>query len=101
MGLQSKPNKGDNGVHASASPFEGLAEKMNWLNKKLDKDTFGKALMNSGVSKKTIQEWSVDPQVQLPDNQKGSIFDYLEDLDVDECLQKLVELNTLKRSNSS
>ena len=27
LGLSSVPNKGDNGVHASASPFEGLAEK--------------------------------------------------------------------------
>lgn len=27
LGLKSVPNKGDNGVHASASPFEGLAEK--------------------------------------------------------------------------
>jgi hypothetical protein len=31
LGLQSPPNVGDNGVHASASPFEGLAERMNWL----------------------------------------------------------------------
>ena len=23
----------DNGVHASASPFEGLAERMNWLER--------------------------------------------------------------------
>ena len=27
LGLTSVPNKGDNGVDASASPFEGLAEK--------------------------------------------------------------------------
>jgi hypothetical protein len=30
LGLAYVPNVGDNGVHASASPFEGLAEKMNW-----------------------------------------------------------------------
>ena len=28
LGLAAVPNVGDNGVHASASPFEGLAEKM-------------------------------------------------------------------------
>merc|ERR1712137_1012102 len=28
LGLKSEPNVGDNGVHASASPFEGLAERM-------------------------------------------------------------------------
>jgi hypothetical protein len=31
LGLEYEPNVGDNGVHASASPFEGLAERMNWL----------------------------------------------------------------------
>merc|ERR1712060_621849 len=31
LGLTEAPNKGDNGVHASASAFEGLAERINWL----------------------------------------------------------------------
>ena len=31
LGLASQPDVGDNGVHASASPFEALAERMNWL----------------------------------------------------------------------
>ena len=31
LGLKSEPNVGDNGVHASASPFEALAERLNWL----------------------------------------------------------------------
>ena len=34
LGLEYQPNVGDNGVHASASPFEGLAERMNWLKVK-------------------------------------------------------------------
>jgi len=98
LGLQSMPDKGDNGVHASASPFEGLAEKMNWLGASLSQDPFGKALLDAGLSEATIQAWSVDPRVTLPpggDNNKGSVFDALEDLNVDECLKKLVELNSL------
>jgi hypothetical protein len=31
LGMGYEPNTGDNCVHASASPFEGLAERMNWL----------------------------------------------------------------------
>ena len=31
LGLKEEPNVGDNGVHASASLFEALAERMNWL----------------------------------------------------------------------
>merc|ERR1712172_371332 len=52
LGLASEPNKGDNGVHASASPFEGLAEKCNWLGASAESDGFGKALLDSGLSKK-------------------------------------------------
>lgn len=90
-----KPNKGDNGVHASASPFEGLAEKTNWLNTKLEDDAFGKALLEK-IPKATVEEWSVDPRVTISvDGTKGSVFDELEDLDVDECLKRLVELNEL------
>lgn len=95
LGLSSVPNKGDNGVHASASPFEGLAEKCNWLGASAESDGFGKALLDSGLSKKRIDEWSVDPRVTLPGGQQGSIFDAVEDLDVDDCLSKLVELNGL------
>mmetsp|Transcript_2718 Transcript_2718/g.5972 ORF Transcript_2718/g.5972 Transcript_2718/m.5972 type:complete len:343 (+) Transcript_2718:133-1161(+) len=95
LGLTSVPNKGDNGVHASASPFEGLAEKCNWLGVSVETDPFGAALLDSGLSKKTIEEWSVDPRVTLPGGDKGSVFDALEDMDVDECLAKLVELNGL------
>jgi len=95
LGLDSQPDKGDNGVHASASPFEGLAEKMNWLGLSVRDDAFGKALLDAGVAQQTIHEWSVDPRVTQTDGSLGSIFDALEDLDVDECLAKMVELNEL------
>ena len=67
----------------------------NWLGASSDTDAFGKALINSGLSKKTIADWSVDPRVNLPGGEKGSVFDALEDMDVDDCLAKLVELNGL------
>merc|ERR1719362_517879 len=34
LGLTSEPNVGNNGVHASASPFEALAERMNWIGER-------------------------------------------------------------------
>lgn len=81
LGLKTVPNTGDNGVHASASPFEGLAEKMNWLKVDPKTDAFGKQLIAAGVSESTIRNWSVDPQV------KGkSLFDQLEDLDSKSCV---------------
>lgn len=88
LGLSAEPNVGENCVHASASPFEGLAERMNWMKADVASDPFGAACLAAGVPKDTIQAWSVDPQV------KGkSIFDQLEDMDADECKAKMVELS--------
>ena len=95
LGLSSIPDRSDNGVHASASPFEALAEKMNWLSLDLESDGFGKALVDAGISKSRIHEWSRDPQINLSDSATGSVFDALEDLDIDECIQKLIEFNRL------
>jgi hypothetical protein len=95
LGLAAKPDKGDNGVHASASPFEGLAEQMNWLGQSVDDLEFGKALLASGLSKETIQDWSVDPRIIQVDRTQGSVFDALEDMDVEDCLAKLVTLNEI------
>ena len=92
FGLDSAPNKGDNGVHASASPFEGLAEKGNWANKSIKKDPFGSALLSRGLSAKRISALSLDPQVQLPDGNTGSLFDAVEDMDVGECLDTLTDM---------
>jgi nucleoside diphosphate kinase len=47
LGVDSEPNVGDNGVHASASPFEGLFERMNWVGAEIESDGFGK---NAAVS---------------------------------------------------
>lgn len=99
LGLEAEPNKGDNGVHASASPFEGLAEKMNWLGKSINEDSFGKAMIESGIPIETIKAWSVDPRITIVDGSKGSVFDALEDLDADACLAKLVELNELNSND--
>jgi hypothetical protein len=87
LGLKSKPDTGDNGVHASASPFEALAERVNWLGDRADRDPFGKLMLKAGVSRSLIKDWSNDPQVTfgvLP--MTKSIFDTLEDMDSDLCL---------------
>jgi hypothetical protein len=66
LGLAYEPNTGDNCVHASASPFEALAERMNWLKADISKDSFGAICLAAGIPAATLQEWSVDPQVINP-----------------------------------
>lgn len=65
LGLKSKPNVGLNGVHASASPFEGLAERLNWVGAQLETDGFGKAMLAADISKEMVLDWTNDPQVLL------------------------------------
>lgn len=89
LDLKSEPNTGDNGVHASASPFEGLAERVNWLGYRVERDPFGKLLLKTGVSASTVREWCKDPRVTFgvsPMQITQSLFDTLEDLDSDWCL---------------
>ena len=97
LGLKSKPNTGDNGVHASASPFEGLAERCNWLGANVEDDGFGKGLLAAGVSKETIAKWSGDSQVSVDGETKPgktmSVFDTLEDLDADASLAKVGKIS--------
>jgi len=100
LGLKGEPNVGDNGVHASASPFEALAERLNWMGATLETDPFGKAMLASGISKDTIMAWTKDPQV--PDGaKKASLFDLLEDLDYDECLAKAQSIAGVSGSRPS
>jgi len=91
LGLAAEPNVGDNGVHASASPFEGLAERCNWVSVPLAEDAYGKALLDAGIPEEWIVAGCVDPQVEgaKEDGSKGSLFDAVEDMDAEKCAARL------------
>merc|ERR1719359_1502171 len=95
FGLAGPPNTTDNGIHASASPFEGLAERMNWLGVSPEDDEFGGQMLKAGISKEIIKAWSVDPRVKISETEEGSLFDSLEDINSDVCIEKSVTLNKL------
>eukprot|EP00440_Ansanella_granifera_P016125 gb/GFBE01017515.1/.p1 GENE.gb/GFBE01017515.1/~~gb/GFBE01017515.1/.p1 ORF type:complete len:421 (+),score=131.88 gb/GFBE01017515.1/:1-1263(+) len=90
LGLAAEPNTGDNGVHASASPFEALAERMNWLEQGLEEDFYGRALLTEIPANK-LKEWLKDPAVNF-EGKKQSVFDLLEDLDSRDCFRKCVDI---------
>ena len=91
LGLPAKPNVGDNGVHASASPLEAFCERRNWLGVKTQDDAFGKVLSDAGVTEATLDNWGFDPQVRaLGGESKGSLWDSLEDKNTSECLEALL-----------
>jgi hypothetical protein len=86
LGLAGKPNVGDNGVHGSASAFEGLAERLNWLDSTLEEDETGQALLRAGVRKELVKEWTKDPQVDY-EGVMTSLFDAFEDMSVSAMLK--------------
>lgn len=96
LGLKSKPDTGDNGVHASASPFEAMAERNNWLSVPIQEDAFGKGMLAAKVPTATIEEWSGDSQVtvegETAPGKTMSVFDTLEDLDADDVLKKVSKI---------
>merc|ERR1719265_1077630 len=85
LGLAAQPNTGENCCHASASPFEGLCERMNWLGADAATDPWGAALIAAGVDLATINAWSLDPAVA-----GKSIWDQLEDSDSQACIDTCV-----------
>lgn len=97
LGLATKPNTGDNGVHASASPFEALAERVNWLGATVETDDFGKGMLAANVDTNTIAVWSNDAQVtvdgETANGKTTSVFDTLEDLDADSVLSKITRIH--------
>ena len=103
LGLTSCPNVGDNGVHASASPFEALSERMNWLGAKLEEDSFGKQMLAAGIPAETIMAWTKDPQIELSGS-KQSCFDSMEDTNSSDCLaicQKIAKVEEKKTSGNT
>ena len=64
LGLAAEPDTGDNGVHASASPFEALSERINWCGATLEGDAYGRGLLAAGIDAKTLKAWGDDPQAR-------------------------------------
>jgi len=93
-GLAKRPSTGENGVHASASPFEAIAEIANWTGVNVQDQEFGQLLIKHGIAKETLELWAKDPQVTIKsDGSKGSLFDQVEDMDAGDCMKKLMQLN--------
>ena len=52
-----------NGAHASARPVEALAERANWFGMPWESDSFGRALLATGLPLTTIKAECDDPVV--------------------------------------
>jgi len=95
LGLPSQPSLMNNVVHFSASPLEGLREKLNWIQRKFLEDPYGRALAEQGITRTLLKEsFFLDPMVTVPgrDTGKVNIFEVLKDLDAKECLDMMIRV---------
>jgi len=79
----------------------GVAVKTNveWWGRELlgAGELWGRELLAAGVRHKTIKAWTLDPVVQYGDMQSPtskSIWDTLEDMDAQACMDKCVEIDS-------
>jgi nucleoside diphosphate kinase len=93
LGLASEPNTGNNGVHASAGPVEGLRERMVWVGATLEADAFGKAALAAGVKRKLLDSWLNNDRVKIGDKE-GNAFDLLEDINSSEAIRIALEASS-------
>ena len=81
LGLPSEPSYGNNGVHASAGPLEGLKERCVWAGGSLETDTFAAALLSdANVPRATLDSWLEDNPVVTLGGQTDKIFDLTEEM---------------------
>lgn len=92
LGLPACPSVSDNGIHASAGPLEGLAERLIWLpGHTLANDVMGRALTRLGVAPAFIARLLENPEV-IMDGKKGLVFDLLEDTETTEACSSIAAL---------
>lgn len=101
LNLKEKPSTGKNCVHGSASPFESLGERLNWLQKEenlIQTDELYQILIKNGLKIKDIKKYLEDPTVTY-NNKSASFFDLVEDLDSDECFEKIIEIHQQQQNH--
>ena len=90
--LPARPDVGDNGVHASASPLESVAEHVNWADEKIEDSEFGAGLLALGIPREAVERMMQDAHVNYGGVMQ-SVFDLLEDKDSSAALQALLEVD--------
>lgn len=95
LGLPAQPSLGENALHASASPFEAMVDRHNWMGTEFEKDDFGEQLLREGIVESVLRRWSCDPIVNYGGRQT-SIFDLFENLDHTACLERARQIKEIQ-----
>lgn len=97
LGLGGPLHVGKNAVHASASAFEAMVERVNWLGISFEDDPFGRELVRRRVPAEILESWSLDPVVSY-EGREASVFDLFENLG---CLESIELATALLKARQS
>jgi nucleoside diphosphate kinase len=82
LGLDEAPNMGQNAVHASAGPLEGVVERCIWTGATLDTDPVAKAWLATGeIARADLTRATTNPLVAQANGRLVPLFDVVEDMD--------------------
>lgn len=98
LGLKRQPDTADNGIHASAGPLEGFAERGIWLGTRVADDLFAKVALQCGCSTIVLLHWAANPRVTMPDGREGYAFDLLEDSQTTDAVRALVSAEEARKA---
>lgn len=94
LGLTGEPDFQDNCVHGSASAFEALVEKANWLQRSISIDTLCLRLIEHHVPYSVIKKWAKNPIVK-----EKRVFDHMENKGTTACLEVFKNIFAIGEGN--
>jgi hypothetical protein len=91
LGLAAQPSTGENCVHASAGPLEGLKERVVWTGAPLETDAFAATLLgpqlSSALTRPVLEQWLDDNPIVTLGGSTDKVFDLTEELSADEVVE--------------
>lgn len=91
-GLNSLPDRIQNGIHVSLGPLQGLAERITFLEHSLAEDPLGEMMMRLDIHPGLLESWLDNPDITVHDNTAG-VFEHMTEIATSRLLQTLVFLS--------
>eukprot|EP00760_Papus_ankaliazontas_P033576 PhM_4_TR645/c0_g1_i2/m.18726 len=91
LGLDAQPDMGNNTVHASAGPLEGLTERVVWTGATVSNDFYGHQLLSAGLPRERVEAFMLNPLIPHQ-GRPTPLFDVVEDKQSSLCQKILTNL---------
>eukprot|EP00039_Didymoeca_costata_P000098 m.44123 g.44123 ORF g.44123 m.44123 type:complete len:1107 (-) comp10049_c0_seq2:3213-6533(-) len=105
FGLKHWPDWYHLGMHSSQSPLQALIDQSMWLGVRMERDEYGRRLLQAGIGTSQFKKWMSNPLVQskgLQESGKGPkqdyIFNIVSSMEPDKCTSTCLKLANIDKS---